>query len=239
MAGTDRADVRVGAARWRFRAAVLAGAAAVFLLTLVWLRRAEMEVIGAARIDERLREDGSARPLAEVVRAVRAQKLVTAEVLTSVTVAAGDENWRGAVSARVRAPVKLLYGVDLSGLNVEAVSVSPLNGAYVLRVPRPSRIATEVYSEGEEIDVTLGWARLRSRAGEYYLGQARRALHDEARALVLGDQDAAFVERTARQQLADLVKKVVGPGAEVAVVFEDRDTARGTQAGHDRGKEGE
>lgn len=214
----------------RFGLLVLLGAAAVFFGTLTWLRFVEAEVVGATRVDERLRDDGSARPVAEVLRAVRSQKLVTVEVMTRVTVGAGDENWRGEVSARVTAPVKLMYGVDLSALGVEAVAASPLSGAYVVRVPRPSRIATEVYTEGEEVEVTLGWARLRSRAGEYYLGQARRALHDEARALLLSDRDAELVERTTREQLAEVVRRVVGPRAEVAVVFEGPGSEREASA---------
>jgi hypothetical protein len=76
-----------------------------------------------------------------------------------------------------------------------------------------------VYTEDEDTEVRLGWARLRSRAGEYYLGLARKALHEEAQRMTLGPDDAAMVRRTTREQVADVVRRIAGPGSEVEVVY--------------------
>jgi hypothetical protein len=145
-------------------------------------------------------------------------KLVTVEVNTHVESTAEDANWRGDVNARVEAPVRLLYGSDLSKLETGGLSFSPATGAYLVRIPVPERIATEVCTEDDPV-VQVGWMRLRSRAGEYYLGLARRDLYQRACELALSPEDAAMVRRTTREQVEALVKKIVGPRAPVTVTF--------------------
>jgi hypothetical protein len=158
--------------------------------------------------------------VAEVASALRAAKLVTVEIDASVRVERGDTSWRGDVSAAVTVPVRLHYGTDLSRLAGEGTAYSPALGAYVVRIPRPERIATEVFSERERAEVEAGGLRLRSRAGEYYLGLARRDAAPAARELVLRPEDAAHVERVTREQVEALVKRLAGPDARVRVIFE-------------------
>lgn len=208
-------------AAWSSRAWTLACAAAVFALTAWLLCSMEARATDGRAIRDQLDERGHLRPIAEVAAAVRAMKLVTVEIDTSATARRAHESWRGDVSARVQAPVRLLFGTDLSALDVDAFASSPLTRAYLVRVPTPTRIATEVDGGREEASVHVGWGRFRTRAGEYWLGQARRGLYDEARRLGLSPEHAEEVRRTSREQVAALVKKIVGPDATVHVVFTD------------------
>jgi hypothetical protein len=159
------------------------------------------------------------RPLADVAKAVRAMKLVTVEIETAVTTKVQDESWRGDITATVTAPARLLYGTDLSHLEVSSLGLSPLTGAYVVRIPRPSRISTEIWADREATEVTTGWLRLRSRAGEYYLGLARKALSERARSMRLTDADAEKVAATTKEQVEALVRQLVGKDARVVVAY--------------------
>lgn len=202
--------------------AALAGlAAVVFVALALFMRGMERQVISRARVDEQLTAAGKARPLAEVARAIQQMKLVTVEVDSQVEALTAHESWRGDVAAKVNAPVKLLYGADLSRMTVGAITLSPVSGGLLIKIPRPERIATEVCGDSESIDVTLGWLRLRSRAGEYYIGLARHDLYQRARELTLSPADAAFVRKTTREQTEAMVKKIVGGRTPVAVVYED------------------
>ncbi|GJQ29108.1 MAG: hypothetical protein HBSAPP03_09920 [Phycisphaerae bacterium] len=162
------------------------------------------------------------RPLAEIASALRAAKLVTVEIDTTVALSRGDMSWRGDAAARLEVPVRLHYGVDLAAMQADAVGFSPITpGVCIVRVPAPARVATEVFLEQERAEVEVGWLRLRSRAGEYYLGLARRDAADAARALVLAPDDAAKVREVSREQIADVVRRLLGDGTIVHVRFED------------------
>ncbi|MCC6660125.1 MAG: DUF4230 domain-containing protein [Phycisphaerales bacterium] len=203
---------------WRFRLVLLAFAGAVFAGLAAYLRAVERSVIAAGVSDQV--DAGRLRPAAEVARLAAALKLVTVEVETTATAERTSESWRGDVKATVAAPTRLLFGTDLSGLDVTRVVLSPLTGAYLVRVPPPSRIATEVDGGQEETRVEVGWGRTRSIAGEYWLGQARKGLYDEARRLAISPEDAVRVRATTRRQVAALMQKIVGQ-PQVRVVFED------------------
>lgn len=195
-------------------------AAAIFLSLAAVLRWQQDRVVSAAAIAEQLDAAGNLRPAAEIASLVRAMKLVTVQIDTTVSAKRVHESWRGDVEATVRAPARLFYGTDLSNLAEGAVRASPLLNSYILRLPRPRCIATEVYTEQDEAEVTAGWLRLRSRAGEYYLGQARRSLAEEARRVVLAPEDAELVEQATREQIVALVRGLVGKDRAVTVVFE-------------------
>jgi len=203
-------------------AAIAAGLAA-------YLHLAQTAALDAVRRDPRLVMDAPPRPVAEVTSAVRAMKLVTVEIDTKVKVDRGDTSWRGDVLASVEVPVRLQYGTDLSKMRVDGVNFSSVLGAerpggadlgvYVIEVPRPMRIATEIFGAQEAAEVQIGWLRLRSRAGEYYLGAARRDASDGARDLTLLPADAKRVERETLGQVEALVRALVGERAGVIVRF--------------------
>lgn len=167
------------------------------------------------------------RPLADVATAVKAMKLVTVEIETEVTATMEDESWRGDISAKVTAPARLSYGTDLSQLDVQSVGFSPVTRSYVLRIPRPTRIATEVWSDRERLEVSTGWLRLRSRAGEFYLGLARKNLAERARAMELREEDAEKVARVTLEQVETLAKKFIGDDAKVIVEYVEPRSAAG------------
>jgi hypothetical protein len=203
------------AAPSRFWAGLLLAAGALFAALSLWMRAQQ-----AAAVDHAARAP-DVRPLAEVATALRAMKLVTVEIDTSVTVERRDASWRGDVAARVTVPVRLSYGTDLSAITAEGVAFSPVGGAYVVRVPPPQRIATEVFGEKEKIEVEAGGLRLRSRAGEYYLGLARQGTSEAARELVLLEDDARRVREVTRQQVERLIRSIVGDRALVRVLFSE------------------
>jgi hypothetical protein len=199
------------------------GAAAVVLFTglAAYLRWMERTAIASAAISDNLDSSGALRPLAEIAQTLQARKLVTVEVRTKVTSRNDDPSWRGGAAAAVTAPVRLSFGVDLSRMEAGAVTFSPVTREYLLRVPRPQRIATEVLGANEEAQVRVGWLRFRSRAGEYQLGLARKQLYIEALKITLTPKDARFVRDTTREQLVALVRQIAGPGAKVRVLFDE------------------
>jgi hypothetical protein len=199
------------------------GAAALILFAglAAYLRSQERAAIASAAINDQLDASGALRPLAEIAQTLEARKLVTVEVRSKVTARTEDSSWRGAAAATVTAPVKLSFGVDLSDMAIDAVTYSPVSRTYLVRVPRPQRIATEVLGGNEESQVQVGWLRFRSTAGEYQLGLARKALYAEALKIALTPKDAAFVRETSRDQLIALVRQIAGSDAQVNVVFAD------------------
>jgi hypothetical protein len=196
----------------------------VFLGLATYLHQVQEGIVSGARAQALMDSDKPARPIAEVTQAVRAMKLVTVEIDTKVKVERGESSWRGDVQASVEVPVRLSYGTDLSKMEMDAISYSPLlgtHGSYIIRIPHATRLSTEVYSEKEAPLVQTGWLRLRSRAGEYYLSQARKDVNDQARELVLLPEDAAKVEKTTKEQVGALLKTIVGEKAAVSVAFKD------------------
>lgn len=185
-----------------------------------YLHQVETALVSTARAQALAEAANPPRPVAEVTQAIRTLKLVTVEIDTKVKIEKSDESWRGDVSVLLEAPVRLSYGTDLSKMSVDSVAFSPLNGlrgGYIVRIPRPTRIAMEVFSEKEAPLVKTGWLRLRSRAGEYFLGQARKDLPGEARELVLLPKDAEKVDAATREQVEKLVRTIVGGDGDVHV----------------------
>lgn len=205
---------------------LLLTAGAVFGAAFLLMRREEQRALDTLRTLDINRQ--AQRPVAEVASALRSLKLITVEIDTSVTVEKSDFSWRGDVSAKVTVPVRISFGTDLSAMSVTNIAHTTLftgglpgSSGYVVRVPRPTRIATEIFSEQEKAEVQAGGLRLRSRAGEYYLGLARRDAAPAARELVLLPQDAARVEEVTREQVATLVRTVTGDATPVRVIFEE------------------
>ena len=196
-------------------------ACTVFAGLTAVMRSMERRALGNPAVREQLLADGRARPLAEVARTIARMQLVTAEVQTTVEANATHDHWRGIASATVEAPVRLLYGVDLSQVDSASIGFSPATSSYVVRIPPPRRIATEVCGGDEVFDVQVGWARLRSMAGEYYLGLARKSLYDRAREMALSPEDAAVVRRTTSEQVEQAVRKLTGKGASISVIIDD------------------
>ena len=203
-------------------AAFLLGGA-LFAGLAVLLKTQQAEILSTSQVAAQLDGEGKLRPLAEVVETTRALKLVTVTIDSRVRTKVRDERWRGTASAVVEAPVRYVYGVDLAGLDPAAIRLGKILGLYEITIPRPLRIATEVDSSHpiEEV-VEVSGMRFKSRAGEYYLGLARKELYDEARKSALPKDTLEEIDATTREQVETLIRRFVGPFAEVRVRFNDR-----------------
>jgi len=194
-------------------------ALSVFGGLAAWMSSQQSEYLAAAQAAAHLNDSAPPRPIAEVAQAIAAMKLVTVEIDTKVKIQRGDESWRGDVLASIEYPVRLSYGVDLSRMDVSAAAWSPLTREYVVRIPRPMRIATQIAPELAPPEVRTGWLRLRSRAGEYYVSQARKDAPRVAADLELLPDDALRVQTTSLEQVERLVRTIVGKTAGVKVRF--------------------
>lgn len=193
----------------------------------VLLHTQQQEILSTSHLASQLDDDGKLRPLAEVVETTRALKLVTLTIDTRVRTKVRDERWRGTASAVVEAPVRYVYGVDLAGLDPDAIRLGKILGMYEITIPHPIRIATEVDgSHPVEEVVEVSGTRFKSRAGEYYLGLARKELYEEARKSTLPKETLDEIDTKTREQVETLVRRFVGPSAEVRVKFDDRRQAR-------------
>ncbi len=168
--------------------------------------------------------------LASVARHLRESQLITSRIETLVRAQTNDDNWFGSVVATVEAPARLSYGVDLSKLESSGVNFSPIGSVYSLRVPAPKRIATEVFTGQEKTDVALAGLRFRSLSGEAQLGLARARLHEQALRMRLSEPETRKVRENAREEIAALVRRIVGESAAVRVSFEDEELWRTTVA---------
>ncbi|MBI2784299.1 MAG: DUF4230 domain-containing protein, partial [Gammaproteobacteria bacterium] len=130
------------------------------------------------------------------------------------------ERWRGTASASVETPVRYVYGVDLSGLDHEAIRLGNIMGMYEITIPRPTRIAAEVDgSRPVEEVVEVSGTRLRAVAGEFYLGLARKEIYEQARKSALPKDVMDDIDLKTREQVEDLVRRFIGPSAEVRVRY--------------------
>lgn len=158
---------------------------------------------------------------AEVRRALQAMALLTVVLEVPVTVASGDESWRGDVRASVSADAKLFYGIDLSKASVTRTDLGALAERYTITVAPPQRLASEITRIDAESPVELGWLRFRRLSGEYHIAEARRKLPDAIAALRLSEQDAAMVRQETLVRLETLVKLITGVNTLVEVRFSD------------------
>lgn len=108
---------------------------------------------------------------------------------------------RGYTEARIRAPVRVIYGVRPEHLHV----ISIANGALTVRINRVDVLNVETESEGFEIETKVGWARLDAVSGEEARKAAKRAFdrtkYRAARDLLLG-RDVTENVRLAIQKFA-------------------------------------
>ncbi len=214
------------AGRWRRgslrRSTVILLAVAVLVGGAVSVRMWAMERAALDEVVTLIPEQGVVvTDTARVLGSMRKLKLVTVELATHVNAESVDESWRGDVHAKVDAPVKLHFGTDLSGLKAESLRASTLGNSWVVTVPAPERVATEVFGERETTDVSVGWMRSRSMSGEKHLGLARRDLYESARRLRLSEEDTQRVRAETREQVAALMRSIVGQWSSVTVRFED------------------
>lgn len=203
-----------------FLIAALLGGGLLFAGLAGYMHYQQRKITADTRAAARLNSALPQRPVAQVASAIAAMKLVTVEIDTKVRIERGEKSWRGDVRAMVEYPVRLSYGVDLSSLTSLHVGFSTLrskSGAYIVSIPPPQRIATQIMSERVPPELAVGWLRLRSMAGEYYISQARKDAPRAAADLELLPDDARRIEELSIAQVAKMVKSIVGEDTEVIV----------------------
>lgn len=206
--------------RWGPAIAMFVAALAVFGGLAAYLRMLERGALSGGVSDDA--SSGRVRAVARVEEMISALKVLTVEVRTTANLTVRDESWRGDVEATVEAPVRMFFGTDLARALIAWGEEGPATRTLRIIAPVPERLATEVIGEAEETEVQVGWLRFRSRAGEYYLGQARRGIYDAARQMTLSEKDAAQVRQTTRQRIAELAGKfLANPQVSVTVAFAD------------------
>lgn len=192
----------------------LALSGAIGVAVLLHLRNADVSRLPTSEAPE-------SAPRVDVARMLRALQLVTVTIDTKIQSASTDESWRGDVRARVSAPVRYFYAIDLSQVSESTLTRDPATGALRIVVPPPRRLAVEVFSADADADVRVGGTRLRDVAGEYHLGLARASLHQRAREAALSPADLARLESMSRVQMAELVRVITGSEGRVTVEFQD------------------
>lgn len=158
-----------------------------------------------------------------VARHLASMQLVTSTIDAVVTVERRDESWRGDIAATVEVPVRYRFATDLSRLDAAHVRLYDGMAMCLVDIPAPSRLSVEVGEPSAE-DVKVGWLRTRSRAGEFYLSQARKDAAAAARARELTEDEDAQVRSDTRTQVAALVRSILGEKSQVLVRFEDQAT---------------
>lgn len=143
--------------------------------------------------------------VARVERALKAMQLVAVVIETSVTSVKADESWRGDVTAKVTVPVRLLFGSDLEHAKVSRVELGPLGRSVQIVAPVPKRLGAEIDTVKESTDLSLGWLRFRTRAGEYTLGQARKGLSTAVDELTLSADQQQSVREQTRERIRELL----------------------------------
>lgn len=184
------------------------------------LRTQQSQIASMAGIGAQVDATGQLRPLADVIEITRALKLVTVVVPARVKAEMRNEQWRGNVAATVEAPVRYVYGVDLSQLDPSAFHWGRILGVYEVTIPEPTRIAVEVDGSQPIQEVEVTGSRFRAVSGEYYLGLAQKKLYEQARTDALPPETMAEIRTKTREQVEDLVQRFVGSAAQVQVRFD-------------------
>lgn len=203
----------------RVHAAVLIALAAALGAGVMLLVRAADRAARAPIVIEPHGPSVAPTAVPDIARFLKTLKLVTVQVETTVDASSDDLSWRGDVRARVRAPVRLSYGCDLSDLGELAIVPRPFSGGVLVRVPEPTLIAAEVFGNSTDAEVRVTGLRLRDVAGEYHLGMARAQINDRARALALTDPQRTTVRDMTARQLESIVRAIRRDAAPVEVEF--------------------
>ena len=154
----------------------------------------------------------------EILSAAKSLKLATVEIRTTAKAHLTDPTALGTVDVSIEAPARLLYGCDLSALTTERIAYSPVSSTYVLSVPQPTRIATEVNTAAEKVETSTGWFRTQAQTDKL-LALARTQLQHEADELRESDEQRSQILRDTRDQLLALVHRIVGDDTPVEVHF--------------------
>ena len=198
-----------------------------FLVGLaLWLREEQRKVGSQPATDTPAAATASLPPPSpspelRLTELIRMAQLFTVELRAPVAVEVADECWRGTATARVAAPARFLYGVDLARLSPMDVSMSSMLGIATVTLDPPKRLATELDMGSPQETVEVRGLRLRAMAGERVLGLARLTIQTQATRAYLSARDEMIVREESRQRVAELISRLSGDGRPVIVRFSD------------------
>jgi len=159
---------------------------------------------------------------AQVLRIARELNLITASIDSTVTTTKIDESWRGNASATIKAPVKYLFGVDLSQMDDHSLTYNPLTRIQTLTIPPPSLLAIEVdggHLISEQINVS--GLRFKKLSGAEQLNLAQKSLYDAARRQTLSQTNLDQIRLATRTQVESSLAPFLGASATLRVKFSD------------------
>ncbi len=159
--------------------------------------------------------------IAVIVSEARELKLITWSFETEVDAQSISDKWYGDSVARVRAPVKYQYGVDLATLKDDEVFRDPTTGAITFVVATPQRLSCEIDLERLEESLKTSGIRWKSR-NQIQLDETRARLGMIARNLELSPGDEQRMREASREQIERHLRQVLGrldPGIVVNVRF--------------------
>lgn len=200
---------------------VLLNALLVGLVVALGLRLWETSTWPHDSMESR-REQADPRPVIQIAQVLRALKLITVEIHTSINSESLSESWRGDVRASVRVPVTYYYGIELENFSPDDLVHNSLSGGIVLRVPAPVRLATQIEGEQALEGVRVSGLRLRDVGGEYHLGLARSRVYELARDARLTPGDEQMLSLISRQQIERLLRTLnidLAAAAPVEIIF--------------------
>jgi hypothetical protein len=144
-----------------------------------------------------------------VVQGLRDKReLVVLEMETLVLARAKSEIWRGDAEAVVWAPAMVHYGVDLSTLGEDAVSLDKASNTLTVRVPAPTVTSVEVVRSRLEAIIRASGTRSPIIAGEYLRGLASNNLDAAARDAANRPANAASAREAAQRAVKGLVSDI-------------------------------
>ncbi len=168
---------------------------------------------------------------AAVAAAARTMKLITVQVTTKVRVEKNvDSFFFGEGKTAVETPVVVNFGTDLSKLESKGVEVLGAGeGARVrVRIPRPTCVGLSVIGDATTTSVEKNWRRFGWWSGESQVKDAKLEAFDQANRIrmqpiekSLTPADLDKVHTMTREQMATLIKVIVGEGIDVEVKFDD------------------
>lgn len=156
-------------------------------------------------------------PVAVVVDAARQLKLVTYSFKTTVDAAVLSDKWYGDATAKVRAPVRYQYGIDLDSLRADNVFYDAIGKRYVFVVAPPTRIAAEVDLAEMQSAIDVSGMRWKSQNLDQ-LERARKLLADRAKTMTLSPDDERKLTDASREQIEALLRRILAQQGEDAAV---------------------
>ncbi len=185
-----------------------------------WLYHAMYAAPLPATLDES--EDATFR----VTRVLDVLKVVTQEVETRVSAQRHHENWRGRVEVEIEAPVKLLYGVDLTS---DAVQVETRTPGYVRVVVPEPRLLYHDFDPSRIVEKRMHISGMRTRTGA---GQTQLTLciyedlPREIRKVASSRKLLEQVREQSRAQLRELFQAVLPEDTWVEIRFKGEEAIR-------------